>query len=107
MLLNIKSKYIIKELFKNIKTNIKLKIIKYNKQLLNKLDITKENFQTYLDLKEFNDKYNLKIKNIDTESLNVVHQTLGNEGFEYLSKIKFRQLKEIDFFWVGTLNINI
>ena len=62
MLDNVKSKYIIKEIFEKIKNKRKLNIIKYNKRIKNKLDITKENFKVYITLKEFNFKYAINIK---------------------------------------------
>ena len=107
MLLKIKSKYIINEIFKYMKTTTKFKIIKYNKQMLNILNVTKEDFEKLFTLQEFNKKYKLNIKDTYTESLNIIHNTIGNEGLEYLSKLKFKRLKNINFWWVGTLNINI
>ena len=44
MLDNVKSKYIIKEIFENIKNKRKLNIIKYNKKIMIKLDINKKDF---------------------------------------------------------------
>ena len=48
MLDNVKSKYIVKEIFENIKNKRKLNIIKYNKKIMIKLDINKKDFEIYL-----------------------------------------------------------
>ena len=45
ILSNIHSKYLIQELFSFIKENKKLKIIKYNLFLLNKLDLSINDYQ--------------------------------------------------------------
>jgi len=47
MLNEIKSKYVLNIIFKHIKNRRKLNVIKYNKFLLDKLYITKEDFQIY------------------------------------------------------------
>ena len=67
MLDKVKSKNILKEIFVKIKNKRKVNIIKYNKRIMIKLNINKEDFEIYITLKEFNNKYNLnnliKIKN--------------------------------------------
>ena len=45
MLDNVKSKYIIKEIFEKIKNKRKLNIIKYNTRIKIILDINKEDFE--------------------------------------------------------------
>ena len=61
MLNDIKSNFILKIIFEYIKRKQKLKIIKYNNRILNKLNITSKDFEIYsLNnklLKEFNNKY--------------------------------------------------
>ena len=42
------NKYILKEIFSFIKMQKKLQLIKYNKNLMSKLDITKYTYQKYL-----------------------------------------------------------
>ena len=46
----------------NIKNIRKLKIIKYNKIILVRLNINKEIFENDNKLKEFNNKYNINIE---------------------------------------------
>ena len=46
-MLEIKSKIILKKIFKNIENKIWLKTIKYNKNLQNKLDISIEDYKKY------------------------------------------------------------
>ena len=69
MLNNIFSKLNLQRIFANILNRRKLKILKYNKQLSNKLNITLEDFQNYYLLKEFDKNYNLNIKEIDVIDL--------------------------------------
>ena len=96
MLENVKSTYIIKEIFEKIKNKRKLNIIKYNKRILVRLNINKEEFEIYITLKEFNNKYNTNIEDIDEKELNLSKRYLGNEGLKDLIKIKFKKLKKLD-----------
>ena len=61
MLENIKSKYILEIIFKNVHNRIKLKTIKYNTKILNILNITKEDFEVYNKLEEFNNIFDIYI----------------------------------------------
>ena len=88
MLENIKSKYIIKEIFENIKNKRKLNIIKYNKRLLVRLNINKEEFEIYLILKEFNNKYNTNIEDIDKNELNLIDNKISD--ISVLEKVNFK-----------------
>ena len=69
MLDNLKSKYILKEILEKIKNKRKLNIIKYNKITKAKLNINKEDFEIYITLKEFNNKYKTNIEDIDIRDL--------------------------------------
>jgi len=51
MLEDIKSEFILDTIFKNISNKLKLKIIKHNKNLFQKLNITIEDFKIYEALK--------------------------------------------------------
>ena len=93
MLDNVKSKYIVKEIFENIKNKRKLNIIKYNKKIMIKLDINKKDFEIYITLKEFNNKYNINIEDIDIKELNLSNRNIGNEGLKDLVKINFNNLE--------------
>ena len=42
-----------------------MNIIKYNKKIKIKLDINKKDFEIYITLKKFNNKYNTNIEDID------------------------------------------
>ena len=95
MLDNIKSSYILNILFKYIHNKKKLNLIKYNKKLLNRLNISSENFKVYECLKEFNLKYDANIEDIDIEILEQKSKNLNNEGLEYFEKIGFINLKKI------------
>ena len=46
-------------------------------------------------LKDFNKKYNLNIKDINVEKIDLRWKKLGNDGLNDLCKIKFNELKEL------------
>ena len=96
MLKKVKSKHIIKVIFNNIIIKRKLKIIKYNEKIKERLNITEENFNRYETLKEFNKKYNSNIEDIDIKDLNLYNKKIGNEGLKDLIKIKFNEINELD-----------
>ena len=50
LLENIKSKYIMKKIFKNLKTIKFLNIIRYNKTIKNRLDITLDDYKKYTEI---------------------------------------------------------
>ena len=95
MLDNVKSKYIIEEIFEKIKNKRKLNIIKYNKRTLSRLNINIENFEIYEKLKEFYDKYGIYIEDIDIKDLNLNKKCIGNKGLKDLVEIIFKELKEL------------
>ena len=107
MLDNVKSKYIIKEIFEKIKNKRKLNIIKYNKRIKIRLNINKEDFEIYINLKEFNNKYKTNIEDIDIKELNLSKRNMGNEGFKDLVKIKFKELNKLDLSYNKISDINI
>ena len=57
MLDNIKSKLLLNKIFVNIRKKKMLKLLKLNKSLLSKLNITIKDFQEYKQLNELNKKY--------------------------------------------------
>ena len=87
MLDNLKSKYILKEILEKIRNKRKLNIIKYNKKILGRLNINKDHFETYIRLKEFNNKYSTNIDDIDIEKLNLKDKNIGNVGLKFLFKM--------------------
>ena len=107
MLDNVKSKYIVKEIFENIKNKRKLNIIKYNKRIMIKSDINKKDFEIYITLKEFNNKYNINIEDIDIKELNLSNRYVGNEDLKDLVKINFNKLEELDLRFNNISDINI
>ena len=107
MLDKVKSKYILKEIFEKIKNKRKLNIIKYNKIIKAKLNINKEDFEIYITLKEFNNKYKTNIEDIDIREINLSRINIENEGLKDLAKIKFKELKELNLSGNEISNINI
>ena len=72
--------------------------IRYNKGIFLNYPIKefiKLNFDNEFLLKEFNNKYNLNIKDTKIEKLDLRWKGLGNIGFEDLCKIEFKELKEL------------
>ena len=96
MLNNIKSIKILNIIVGALKKRIELKLFKYNKKMINKLNIEKEDFEQFILLKEMNLKFNLDIKDIDIKELNLENKNLGNDILEYLTKIKFNKLKVLN-----------
>ena len=105
MLDNVKSKYIVKEIFEIIKNKRKLNIIKYNKRIRIKLDIDKEDFEIYITLKKFNNKYNINIEDIDIKELNLSNRNIENERLKDLVKINFNKLEELNGNEISDINI--
>ena len=95
MLKTIKSNLIMKAIFKNIHNKIKLKIIKYNKYMIQRLDIKKEDFKMYELLKEFNEKLKLNIIDIDIKELYLKHKNVGTKELEILKNVNFKELQKL------------
>ena len=82
-------------LFENLKIRIKLNIIKYNKQILNKLNLSKIDFEDFNILKDFNHKFNLDIRDIDIKYFDIKDKKFGNEILKYLKKLRFNELRSL------------
>ena len=93
MLNNIKSKKILNIILRTLRKRIELKIFKYNKGMQKKLNIRKEDFEKFKFLKEINTKFNLDIKDIENQELNLEAKNLGNEIIEYFKKAVFNEIK--------------
>ena len=107
MLDNVKSKYVLKEIFEKIKNKRKLNIIKYNKILMIKLDINKADFEIYITLKKFNNKYKVNIEDIDINEVYLKNKNIGIEGLKDLVKINFNELEELNLSENGISIIDI
>ena len=62
MLNNIKSMKILNIIVGTLKRRIKLNLFKYNKKMMHKLNIKKEEFEQFLLLKDMNSKFNIRHK---------------------------------------------
>ena len=91
---NIKSKYILKQIFDNLNKNRFLKIINYNEKIQNRLDININNYkkfsETYttieieiIPIKNLTEKSNSFIKNLDN-----IHVYFNDNKKEEVKKIK-------------------
>ena len=96
MFKKIRSTYILKDIFAFLKKRKKLNLLKYNKNLRNKLDIKKKDYQEFLILNDFNIKFNLNIRNIELEELTLRNKNLGNDILILFKKIRFDELKVLD-----------
>ena len=96
MLDNVNSVYVLDIIFQNIKNKRKLKLIKYNKKILDRLNIKKNDFKIYEMLKEFNEEYNLNVDDIDNKELDLIGKYIGKEGLGYLNTLGFKQLKRLN-----------
>ena len=97
MLNKVRSIKILNIIIGYLKMRIKLNLFKYNKKMINKLNIKKEDFEQFILLKEMNLKFNLDIKDIDIKELNLENKNLDNNIIEYLANIKFNKLKVLNF----------
>ena len=105
MLGGIKSPNVLKLVFDYIKNRTKLKIIKHNKIIQNKINITLEDFKVYKYLKEFKKKYLIKINDIDIKELAINNMEIRNQ-VEIFNKINFKELQKLDLSWNKINNIN-
>ena len=106
MLNNIKSKIILNIIFDKLKRQIKLKILKYNKFLQNRLYININDFHDFHFIKELNKKFNLNIQDDYVAIINLEYKKLGNEILDYFNKIEFKKLKELNLSGNNLLDIN-
>ena len=106
MLNNIKSKIILNIVFDKLKRQIKLKILKYNKFLQNRLYININDFHDFHLVKELNEKFNLNIENDYVERINLYYRKFGDEILDYFNKIEFKKLKELNLSLNNLSDIN-
>ena len=95
MLYSIKVNSILCFILEHLKINVKLKLIKYNKKLLDKLKINIEYFKQNNYLKNFNDKFHLNIKDINVKILSLNDKAFGNKILyknDYYNAFKFEIL---------------
>ena len=95
-LIKIKSKYILKQIFKHLRRNILLQTIKYNKNMQKRLDFT------FKDFKEFAEKYStIELEIIPAENkygkfINIINESDENYFQIYLNSDKKSKLNEIN-----------
>ena len=97
MLNDIKSKMVLNIIFGILKKFRKLKILKYSKIIRERLNITLKDFKKCFLIKKMNQKFKLDIDDYDIEIFDFKsNQSFGNKIFEYLNKIGFNKLKDLD-----------
>ena len=85
MLNKIRSIKILNIIVEALKKRIELKLFKYNKKIIKRLNIQKEDFEQFILLKEMNLKLNLDIKDTDIKELNLENKNLDNVIIDYLT----------------------
>ena len=80
MLLNIKSRLILSNIFSFLEDILKLKITVHNKQLQNKLYLELKDFVFFKIIKDFNKKYNSSIANTNIKKINLDKNEIKNSG---------------------------
>ena len=103
----VKSNFIMQKIFKHMRNKRKLSIIKYNKKILSRLDISYEHFEIYALLKEFNGKYELNLDDNNIKVLNLQNRRIRDEGLFYIYKIGFKELIKLCLCNNEITNINI
>ena len=83
MLINIKSRLILNNIFSFLEDILKLKITVHNKQLQKKLYLELKDFIFFKMIKDFNKKYNSSIQNTNIIKLNLDKKDLKNSGLRY------------------------
>ena len=85
MLDKIKSLKILNIIFRNLRKRTKLKIIKYNKKIQDKLNIDMKDFKDLKLLKDLNQKFNLNIEDTEVTKINLSCKSIGknNEIIKY------------------------
>ena len=98
MFRKIRSNKILGDIFGKMRFMRKLKIVIYNKEIQKRLYITQETFETFNVIKQMNQKFNLNIKDIDQSEIKIDNQN-GTEVMEYMNKIGFNNLSELNLQW--------
>ena len=80
----------------NIGSFLNEAIKEFIRQFYYHIDISDNKNDKNIVLNEYNKKYNLDIKDINIEKLDLSSKNIVNEGLEYLSKIEFKKLKNLD-----------
>jgi len=88
LLESIKSKYIIQKTLDNLQRNKSLDIIKYNKNLQNRMDISINNYKDYLEIYSL---IKLEIKPVDNKHGKFININKGDEKYYH---IYFNDIKE-------------
>ena len=93
MLANISNKYIIELLFTYMRDIRKLIIIKYNKNLKERINMTNKDYEVYRNLVVFNKTYKTNIEDINIKELNLTRKRIKIDAISILNKIEFKDLK--------------
>ena len=95
------------KIFKYLKNKKALNINKYNKRISSKLNKTKQDFEIYILLNEFNKKYNLNIDDIGKKEINLKGKNIKDKGLKYLNKIVFKEINILNLSFNEISDINL
>ena len=100
----IKSKVVKNLILNKLQKRIKLKLLKYNKKLMELLNITKKDFNEFVELKELSKELKIDIKDFEIAQLDLSNKNIDDKKLEYfLEKFQlFQLLKELN---LGNNNI--
>ena len=97
MLDNIKSKIILKIVMEHLRQKLKLKIVKNNKKLINKLNLTIKDFQRFEKIRKLSAKYGLQLKDEGIiKTLNFKMDFAKNAIWEDLIDLKLDKLEVLN-----------
>ena len=96
MLNEIRSKVVLRNILDKIRNRIKLRLFKYNKKLLYKLNLTIKDFEQFNLLNKINKIFYFNIKDLDIEDLNMNSRIKDKKSLEYLTDIEFKELKNLN-----------
>ena len=77
----IRSKCVLKKIFNHLNTNIKLNIIKYNKETQNKLNLTIKDYKEY---QEIYSKIEIEIKRIENKSGKLININESEKSYFHI-----------------------
>ena len=103
---NVKSKIILKKIMEHIRPKKKLKILKINQKLLNRLNITIKDFQRFEKIKKINQEYGLNIG----EEEEIINFNMGFKKYKILedfSELKLEKLEKLNLNYNEIANIDL
>ena len=96
MLRKIRSVYTLNKIFGILLKRKKLDLIRYNKKLQSRTSTEKKDYEDYISLKDFRRELDTNIYDVDIPILDLRKKISKNESLEWLIKINFKDLEELN-----------